>query len=64
MTTLPLGLVDHESQRSLDDDRRSEIFRPLGEQLIAAELITPEALTRALKVQTERGKRIGETLLE
>lgn len=64
MTMLPLGLVDHESQGSLDDDRRSEIFRPLGERLIAAELITPEALTRALKVQTERGKRIGETLLE
>ncbi|MEM8865634.1 MAG: GspE/PulE family protein [Planctomycetota bacterium] len=38
--------------------------RPLGQQLIGADLITPEDLDAALELQAKRGQRLGETLLE
>ena len=37
---------------------------PLGEQLVQANLITETELEAALRLQTEKGKRIGESLLE
>lgn len=38
--------------------------RPLGQQLVGADLITPEELDAALELQSKRGLRLGETLLE
>ncbi|MEN1681897.1 MAG: GspE/PulE family protein [Planctomycetota bacterium] len=37
---------------------------PLGQQLIGADLITPDDLEAALSLQSKRGQRLGETLLE
>jgi len=38
--------------------------RPLGQQLIGADLITADDLDNALKFQAKRGQRLGEVLLE
>lgn len=38
--------------------------RPLGQQLLGADLITDEDLEAALALQSKRGQRLGETLLE
>ncbi|MEM6330168.1 MAG: ATPase, T2SS/T4P/T4SS family, partial [Planctomycetota bacterium] len=38
--------------------------RRLGQQLIGADLITPDDLDAALELQAKRGQRLGETLLE
>ncbi|MEM9186472.1 MAG: GspE/PulE family protein [Planctomycetota bacterium] len=43
---------------------RAARSRPLGQQLVGADLITPEDLDAALALQAKRGQRLGETLLE
>ena len=45
-------------------DQAGQKKRPLGQQLIGADLITPEDLDAALEIQGKRGQRLGETLLE
>ena len=42
----------------------SQRARPLGQQLIGADLITADDLDNALKFQAKRGQRLGEVLLE
>ncbi len=41
-----------------------KLNKKLGEILVEYEMITPEQLTKALKMQKEKNKRIGETLIE
>lgn len=38
--------------------------RPLGEQLVEAQLLTPDELEDALKLQASKGQKLGEILLE
>lgn len=38
--------------------------RPLGQQLLGADMIRPEDLKIALEIQSKRGQRLGETLVE
>ena len=49
---------------SRQDAGHSKRSMPLGERLIGADLISADELQAALKLQAEKGQRIGESLLE
>ena len=44
--------------------RAKKRYIPLGEQLVGADLLTSEELEGALKLQSHKGQRLGEILLE
>lgn len=56
----PLTAPLNREEASTDEIAR----RPLGQQLLAADLISAEDLESALQMQSRRGQRLGETLLE
>lgn len=67
-----LPAADHNSRASstgaapVAGSRTPRVLRPqpLGEQLVGANLISAEDLQRALSVQSQKGQRIGEVLIE
>jgi len=59
---IPPAPADPEVSAGLPDP--AHVAPRLGEQLVGANLITAEQLESALKLQTKKGQRIGETLIE
>ncbi len=71
MTALADAISDVDVQAAhtaVDVPPPRALFTPsgmtLGEQLVHANLISPEELESALRLQSQKSKRIGETLLE
>jgi type IV pilus assembly protein PilB len=60
----PLAATPPRSQSAQHGERSPFSFASLGEQLLGADLITPEELETALHRQSEKQVRLGEALIE